>query len=154
MSAYVGLVRTFIAAGQIDQAQQLVDNAPEAIAKDLGYPLNKVTGNVSISEHIVPLDYVSDKVGLPTLNDIIKGKTKLIDITKIITDNNVIYSSNIIGWGLINNIGNQAQKYRWLGSARYTIITILEVLRYKPKEATLIMRQRIQSDVHCNLFRI
>ena len=37
VSAYVGLVRTFIAAGQIDQAQQLVDNAPEAIAKDLNF---------------------------------------------------------------------------------------------------------------------
>ena len=44
----------------------------EAIAKDLGYPLNKVTGNASISEHIVPLRYVNNKVGLPTLNDIIK----------------------------------------------------------------------------------
>jgi uncharacterized protein len=44
----------------------------ESIAKDLGYPLNKVTGNASISEYIVPLRYVNNKVGLPTLNDIIK----------------------------------------------------------------------------------
>jgi uncharacterized protein len=44
----------------------------EAIAKDLGYPLNKVTGDASISEHIVLNRYVSGTVGLPTLNDIIK----------------------------------------------------------------------------------
>ncbi len=32
--AYVGLVRTFIAAGQIEQAQQLVDNAPPEMVAD------------------------------------------------------------------------------------------------------------------------
>ena len=44
----------------------------EAIAKDLGHPLDQVMGNASISGHIVPQRYVSDKVGLPTLSDIIK----------------------------------------------------------------------------------
>ena len=44
----------------------------EAIAKDLGHPLDQVMGDASISGHIVPQRYVSDKVWLPTLNDIIK----------------------------------------------------------------------------------
>ena len=44
----------------------------EAIAKDLGHPLDQVMGDANISGHIVPQRYVSDKVGLPTLNDIIK----------------------------------------------------------------------------------
>jgi uncharacterized protein len=44
----------------------------EAIAKDLGHPIDQVMGDASISAHIVPQRYVSDKVGLPTLNDIIK----------------------------------------------------------------------------------
>ena len=44
----------------------------EAIAKDLGHPLDQVMGDASISGHIGPQRYVSDKVGLPTLNDIIK----------------------------------------------------------------------------------
>lgn len=44
----------------------------EAIAKDLGHPLDQVMGNASISGQIVPQRYVSDKVGLPTLKDIIK----------------------------------------------------------------------------------
>lgn len=35
--AYTGLVRTFIAAGEIEQARQLVDNAPENIAKDSNF---------------------------------------------------------------------------------------------------------------------
>ena len=35
--AYVGLVRSFIAAGQIKEAEQLVDNAPDEIAKDSSF---------------------------------------------------------------------------------------------------------------------
>jgi len=44
----------------------------KAIAKDLGQPLNQVVGNASISGQIDPTHYVNDKVGLPTLNDIIE----------------------------------------------------------------------------------
>lgn len=36
-AAYVGLIRTFIAADQIEQAQSLVENAPEDIAKDAAF---------------------------------------------------------------------------------------------------------------------
>lgn len=35
--AYVGLVRVFIAAGQIEQAQQLLENAPEEISSDTAF---------------------------------------------------------------------------------------------------------------------
>ena len=44
----------------------------EAIAKDLGHPLDQVVGDASISGQIEPQRYVSDKVGLPTLIDIIE----------------------------------------------------------------------------------
>ena len=44
----------------------------QAIAKDLGHPLNQVVGNASISTQIDPNRYVTDKVGLPTLHDIIE----------------------------------------------------------------------------------
>ena len=44
----------------------------EAIARDLGHPLDQVVGDASISGQIDPQRYVSDKVGLPTLNDIIE----------------------------------------------------------------------------------
>ena len=44
----------------------------EAIAKDLGHPLDQVVGDASISGQIDPQRYVSNKVGLPTLSDIIE----------------------------------------------------------------------------------
>ena len=44
----------------------------EAIAKDLSCPLIEVVGDASLSGQIDLQRYVSDKVGLPTLNDIVK----------------------------------------------------------------------------------
>ena len=44
----------------------------ETIAKDLGHPLDQVVGDASIAEQIDPRRYINDKVGLPTLNDIIE----------------------------------------------------------------------------------
>ena len=44
----------------------------EAIAKDLGHPLERLVGDASIACRIDPQRYLSDKVGLPTLNDIIE----------------------------------------------------------------------------------
>ena len=43
-----------------------------AIAKDLGHPLDQVVGGASISGQIDPQRYLSDTVGLPTVNDIIE----------------------------------------------------------------------------------
>jgi uncharacterized protein len=42
------------------------------IAKDLGQPLDQVVGNASIATQIAPNRYVTDKVGLPTMTDIIE----------------------------------------------------------------------------------
>ena len=44
----------------------------EAIAKDLGHPLERLVGDASIAGRIDLQRYLSDKVGLPTLNDIIE----------------------------------------------------------------------------------
>ena len=48
----------------------------EAIAKDLGHPLDQVVGDASISGQIDPQQYLSDTVGLPTLLDIIAELTR------------------------------------------------------------------------------
>jgi uncharacterized protein len=44
----------------------------ETIARDLGHPLDQVVGDASIAEQIDPRRYINDKIGLPTLNDIIE----------------------------------------------------------------------------------
>ena len=49
------------------------------------------------------------------------------------------YAINFIGWGLVTDIANKAEKYRWLGTNRYTILSVLEVFTYKPRLAKLII---------------
>ena len=44
----------------------------EAIAKDLGHPVEQLVGDANISNRIDPQRYLNDSVGLPTLNDIIE----------------------------------------------------------------------------------
>ena len=44
----------------------------EAIAKDLGHPLDQLVGEARLSGQIDRQRYLNDKVGLPTLNDIIE----------------------------------------------------------------------------------
>ena len=44
----------------------------DAIARDLGHPLEQMVGNAAVAHRIDPSRYISDKVGLPTLTDIIE----------------------------------------------------------------------------------
>jgi len=84
----------------------------------------------------------SEDIGISSIEHsikkIINRKIEYCDIMKIEMKNQILYSCNIIGWGLVNKIGNQAEKYRWLGNLRYTIFSIIEVVKYKSKFATLI----------------
>ena len=61
-----------------------------------------------------------------------------IDIAKIITNNTVIYNFNIIGWGMVSSIGIKAEKHRWLGPSRYTIISLIEIFLKKTFKSKII----------------
>ena len=70
---------------------------------------------------------------------IIGGNTRKIDVAEVKVNHVIKYAFNIIGWGLVTDVGNKAEKWRWLGEARYTLLSVLEVLKYKPRAATLIL---------------
>ena len=72
-------------------------------------------------------------------NAILKGHKRLVDTIKINTNNNTQYAMNMIGWGLVADVGKTAEKCRWLGPSRYTILSILEVFRKKNNYATIII---------------
>ena len=60
-----------------------------------------------------------------------------IDIIEVKTDSEKLYSINLTGWGLVTDIGYFAEKNRWLGPSRYTIISIIEIIKNKIRNATL-----------------
>lgn len=86
---------------------------------------------------------------------IIEGNTRKIDVAEVKINHVTKYAFNIIGWGLVTDIGKNAEKWRWLGEARYTLLSIFEVIRYKSRTATLILNdQKIIDDftfiIACN----
>ena len=77
-----------------------------------------------------------------TLNNILEHKVKTIDVLKVSTLKKIIYSINLIGWGMGNDIGLLAEKLRWIGPMRYNIASIIEIFRYKGREAEIIIDEQ------------
>ena len=72
-----------------------------------------------------------------TLKEIIKFKKRYIDVIQVKTKNNLFYSINLVGWGLITDVGKNSEKYRWLGTSRYTLVSLIEIIKNKTRRATL-----------------
>ena len=77
---------------------------------------------------------------------IIKGDLRSVDIARVDTPNNLYYSFNIIGWGLVADAGYLAEYFRLLGGLRYDVASILEVLRGKRRIARLILDDEVIDD--------
>ena len=76
---------------------------------------------------------------LKAAKNISKQNKMSIDILKITDYNkNIVYSFNIVGWGMVANIGIKAEKYRWLGTSRYTLLSLAEIIFKKTYFANII----------------
>ena len=92
-------------------------------------------------------------------NSIITLKTKYIDVAKIYMKKKLLYSINLIGWGMVTDVGIRSENYRFIGPVRYTIASIIEIIFKKTRNALLeINGKKIQQDftfiVACNSMNI
>ena len=71
------------------------------------------------------------------IKSIINGSTKSMDISEISYNEKKIYSFNIIGWGMIAKIGMNSERYRWLGTSRYTLFSLIELIFKKVRKINL-----------------
>ena len=90
---------------------------------------------------------------------IIQGATRSLDTAKVDVNHVVKYANNMIGWGLVTDVGNKAEYFRWLGTNRYTILSVAEVFRHKSRPATLIMDDKTIEDeftfiIACNSIHV
>jgi len=72
------------------------------------------------------------------ISSIINGKKLNIDVARIDCDNQQIYSVNIAGWGMVATVGINAERFRWLGTSRYTILSLFEIIFKKTNSANII----------------
>lgn len=90
---------------------------------------------------------------------IIQGKKRRVDVARIDINHIVKYAINLVGWGLVTDVGNRAEHYRWLGPSRYTILSILEVFRHKSRAAILMLDDKNIEDeftfiIACNSIHV
>jgi len=96
---------------------------------------------------------------LDAAKTIVRGKSCSVDVARVEVNHVIKYAINMIGWGLVTDVGNRAEKYRWLGTSRYTILSIVEVLRHKSRSAVLIMDDKKIEDeftfiIACNSIHV
>lgn len=72
-------------------------------------------------------------------NAICSSPPRSIDVARVETAQGNSYICNIIGWGLVTDIGGRAEQYRWTGTSRYTIATVIEVLIGRNRTARLVI---------------
>ena len=70
---------------------------------------------------------------------IIRGKTRSVDTARVEVNHVVKHAVNMIGWGMVTDVGKNAEHHRWLGTGRYTILSLVEILRNKSRPAALVM---------------
>ena len=90
---------------------------------------------------------------------IVNHQNRALDIAQINMGKNVIYSINLIGWGLITDIGKRAESLRWIGTSRYTVSSLIEIMLRKSRKVKLVIDDKTFSDaftfiVACNSIHI
>ena len=90
---------------------------------------------------------------------IIQGNTKFLDTARVEVNHVVKYANNMIGWGLVTDVGKKAEHYRWMGTNRYTILSVMEVFHHKSRSAALIMDDKKIEDeftfiIACNSMHV
>ena len=121
--------------------------------------------------NIIPLGIIPGGSGNSFLHDfgltdpiraveaIINGHTRSVDVARIEMNQIVRYSINLIGWGLVTDVGKRAEVLRWLGPSRYTISSIIEIFGKKDRPGSLIVDNQTFSGnftfvVACNSIHI
>ena len=90
---------------------------------------------------------------------IIQRNTKFLDTAQVEVNHVVKYANNMIGWGLVTDVGKKAEHYRWMGTNRYTILSVMEVFHHKSRSAALIMDDKKVEDeftfiIACNSMHV
>ena len=73
------------------------------------------------------------------IDKIIKNNSDTLDILKLTYNNKIIYSFNIVGWGLVTDILILAEKMRFLKSLRYNVASLFYILTAQGKKIKFII---------------
>lgn len=90
------------------------------------------TGN-SFMHHLDCLD------AMTAARKIVEGRTKPIDVARVVMGKETVYCFNIVGWGIVTDINRMAEGMRWMGESRYSVSTLAHVAKLKRRKATVVL---------------
>ena len=74
---------------------------------------------------------------------IISNETRLIDVMRLQMGNEIRYGINLIGWGMVTDVGLTAENIRWIGPIRYTLAALFQILFKKSRKAILQIQNKV-----------
>ena len=94
------------------------------------------TGN-SLAQHLGCLDPIM------AAKKIVAGEVAALDVARVTSDTGIDYSINIVGWGAAVDINRTAERLRWLGSVRYSLAALWEILRARRRPLRLTLDDEV-----------
>ena len=76
---------------------------------------------------------------LSSIEKIAKNKSRPVDVMKAVCGDEVLYSLNLIGWGMATDISVLAEGLRIFGGQRYNIASFFEIVKNKKRTAKLVV---------------
>ncbi len=74
---------------------------------------------------------------------ILSGRRRSLDLVRVEMGQQIVHAFNIIGWGLVSDIGARSEKLRWMGSSRYTVASVLEVLKQPARRGRVVLQDEV-----------
>jgi diacylglycerol kinase family enzyme len=74
---------------------------------------------------------------------ILAGESCPLDVARVTMQDQVIYCVNIIGWGLVVEINQRAERWRFLGPMRYALATLSFIYKPQRRSARLVLDDRV-----------
>ena len=79
-----------------------------------------------------------------------RGQTQKIDLFRLdFPAKSSVYAFNVVGWGLVSTINHKAEKLRWLGTARYTLSAVVQILKNPTSKGTVTIDGEIFEGDFC-----
>ena len=97
------------------------------------------TGN-SLAEHLDCLD------PLTAAKKSAAGNVVPLDVARITSEEGIDHSINIVGWGAAVDVNRTAERLRWLGSVRYSLAALWEILRSRRRTLRLMLDGEVIED--------
>jgi len=70
---------------------------------------------------------------------VVTNRRHPIDLAKVNANGETLYAFNIVGWGMPTDINRIAEKMRWLGGQRYNVASLIEIIAFRQRLATLVI---------------